>query len=172
MIWQQQSWYRLITTRTSSGRNNFVQHTLYEVIRNTKEIIAEIKKANALGISIVTTPELSLTGYTCADLFSQDVLIEESYESIDKILNETKELDIISIIGAPIRTENQLFNCAVIIQNGNILGVIPKTYIPNYSEFYEKRWFASSINRNNFVQHTLYEVIRIGFSSTSSTPST
>ncbi len=116
---------------------------------NTDVIIDEIKKADALGISIVTTPELSLTGYTCADLFSQDVLIEETYESIRKIQDNTKELDIISIIGAPIRTENQLFNCAVIIQKGIILGVIPKTYIPNYSEFYEKRWFASSINAKN-----------------------
>jgi NAD+ synthase (glutamine-hydrolysing) len=116
---------------------------------NTKEIISEIKKADSLGISIVTTPELSLTGYTCADLFSQDILIEESYNGIERILDETKDLDIVSIIGAPIRAENQLFNCAVVIQKGNILGIIPKTYIPNYSEFYEKRWFASSINAKN-----------------------
>ena len=113
---------------------------------NTNEIVKEIKKASELGISIVTTPELSLTGYTCADLFHQDILIEESLEGLKKIQKSTKALDIISIIGMPIRTENQLFNTAVVLQKGKILGVIPKTYIPNYGEFYERRWFASSIN--------------------------
>lgn len=116
---------------------------------NANQIILEIKKADEFGISILTTPELSLTGYTCADLFAQDALIEESYNAIEKILEETKHLDIISIIGCPIRNENQLFNCAVVLQKGNILGIVPKTYIPNYSEFYEKRWFASSINAYN-----------------------
>lgn len=113
---------------------------------NTNEIVKEIKKASELGISIVTTPELSITGYTCADLFHQDILIEESLEGLKKIQESTKTLNIISIIGMPIRTENQLFNTAVVLQKGKILGVIPKTYIPNYGEFYERRWFASSIN--------------------------
>lgn len=119
---------------------------------NTDEIIKEVRKASALGISIVTTPELSLTGYTCADLFHQDILLEESLLGLKKIQEQTKDLDIIVIVGMPLRTENQLFNTAVVIQKGIILGVVPKTYIPNYGEFYEKRWFASS---NNLKRNTI-----------------
>ncbi len=111
---------------------------------NTKEVIKEIKALNKEGVQIVTFPELCLTGYTCADLFSQDILISRSKEAIKTVMDETKSLDIISIIGAPIVCDNQLFNCAVVIQKSEILGIVPKTYIPNYGEFYEKRWFSTS----------------------------
>lgn len=113
---------------------------------NAKEIIKMIKKAEKVGVSIVTTPELSLTGYTCGDLFLQEKLLSNSINALKEVLDETKELDIISIIGMPLRHNNQLFNCAVVINKGNILGVVPKTYIPNYVEFYEARWFSSSNN--------------------------
>lgn len=115
-------------------------------IDNAKEIVKMIKKAYSKGISIVTTPELSLTGYTCGDLFLQDELVNETEKSLSIILEDTKTLDIISIIGMPIKCNNQLLNCAVVISKGIILGIVPKTYIPNYSEFYEKRWFTSSFN--------------------------
>lgn len=111
---------------------------------NTKEVIKEIKALNKEGVQIVTFPELCLTGYTCADLFSQDILITKSKEAIKNVMEETKTLDIISIIGSPIVCDNQLFNCAVVINKGEILGIVPKTYIPNYGEFYEKRWFSTS----------------------------
>ncbi|HAB67455.1 MAG TPA: NAD(+) synthase [Firmicutes bacterium] len=111
---------------------------------NTKEVIKEIKDLNKEGVQIVTFPELCLTGYTCADLFSQDILLTKSKDAIKKVMNETKSLDIISIIGAPIVCDNQLFNCAIVINKGEILGIVPKTYIPNYGEFYEKRWFSTS----------------------------
>lgn len=111
---------------------------------NTDEVIKEIKSLDKEGVQIVTFPELCLTGYTCADLFSQDILISKSKEAIKKVIDETKVLDIISIIGAPIVCDNQLFNCAVVINKGEILGIVPKTYIPNYGEFYEKRWFSTS----------------------------
>ena len=115
-------------------------------IDNAKEIVEMIKKAYSKGISIVTTPELSLTGYTCGDLFLQDELLNETEKSLNIIIESTKDLDIISIIGMPIKCNNQLLNCAVVISKGIILGIVPKTYIPNYSEFYEKRWFTSSFN--------------------------
>ena len=115
-------------------------------IDNAKEIVKMLRKADNEGIAIVTTPELSLTGYTCGDLFLQDELLNTSENALDFILKETKDLDIISIIGMPIRCNNQLLNCAVVIEKGNILGIVPKTYIPNYSEFYEKRWFTSSLD--------------------------
>lgn len=113
---------------------------------NAKEIIRMIKEASKKGVGIVSTPELSLTGYTCQDLFLQDSLIHASYEALEEVVNETKELDIISILGMPIRLDNQMFNCGVVISKGRILGIVPKTYVPNYSEFYEKRWFGSSTN--------------------------
>ncbi len=111
---------------------------------NTKEVIKEIKALDKEGVQIVTFPELCLTGYTCADLFSQDILITKSKEAIKEVIDSTKLLNIISIIGVPIVCDNQLFNCGVVISKGEILGVVPKTYIPNYGEFYEKRWFSTS----------------------------
>lgn len=113
---------------------------------NAKEIINLIKQAHNEGVGIVTTPELSLTGYTCQDLFLQDCLLENTYRALKTILKGTEKLPIISILGMPIKVDNQLFNCGVVINKGKILGIVPKTYIPNYSEFYEKRWFASSTN--------------------------
>lgn len=88
-------------------------------------------------------PELSITGYTCADLFMQETLLNASMNGLKYIIDETKQLPIVFIIGMPIRKDNQLFNCAVVIKSGKILGIVPKTYIPNYSEFYEARWFSS-----------------------------
>lgn len=113
-------------------------------LKNADVIIKEIKKAETLGVSIVTTPELSLSGYTCGDLFLQEQLLDDSIKALEQVLNETKDIDIISILGMPLRHDNQLFNCAAVITKGKILGVIPKTYIPNYQEFYEARWFSSS----------------------------
>lgn len=113
-------------------------------LKNAEVIIKEIKKAETLGVSIVTTPELSFTGYTCGDLFLQEQLLDDSIKALEQVLNETKDIDIISILGMPLRHDNQLFNCAVVTTKGKILGVIPKTYIPNYQEFYEARWFSSS----------------------------
>lgn len=120
-----------------------------DVEYNTKEIIKQIQLSDEKDIEILSFPELAITGYTCNDLFLQDVLLDKTLEAIRKIKEETKNLDIISIIGAPIRAENQIFNCGVVINKGKILGIVPKTYIPNYSEFYEKRWFASSKNKKN-----------------------
>lgn len=113
---------------------------------NAKELIKMITEADKAGVQIVTTPELSLTGYTCGDLFLQELLLTQAENMLLEIKEATKNKNIIMIIGCPIRHDNQLFNCAVVLQKGKILGIIPKTYIPNYSEFYEKRWFASSTN--------------------------
>ncbi len=115
-------------------------------VDNAKEIVKMIRKADKEGVSIVTTPELALTGYTCGDLFLQDELLEEVEKALSIILEDTKDLDIISIIGMPLRCNNQLLNTAVVIEKGNIVGIVPKSYIPNYSEFYEKRWFTSSFD--------------------------
>ena len=115
---------------------------------NCNEIIKQIEVASNNKIQIAVFPELCVTGYTCQDLFEQDTLLEEAEKALNKILDYTNNLDIICIIGMPIKAENQLFNTAVVIKKGRILGIVPKTFIPNYSEFYEKRWFASSKNTN------------------------
>lgn len=115
---------------------------------NCNEIIKQIEVASNNKIQIIVFPELCVTGYTCQDLFEQDALLEEAEKALNRILDYTNNLDIICIIGMPIKAENQLFNTAVVIQKGKILGIVPKTFIPNYGEFYEKRWFASSKNAN------------------------
>ena len=115
---------------------------------NCNEIIKQIEVASNNKIQIAVFPELCVTGYTCQDLFEQDILLEYAEKTLNKIMDYTNNLDIICVIGMPIKAENQLFNTAVVIQKGRILGIVPKTFIPNYSEFYEKRWFASSKNTN------------------------
>ena len=121
------------------------------VSKNVDEIIKQIKLSEEKCVQIVTTPELSLTGYTCADLFFQDVLLDECIEGLKKILKSTKELNIISIVGIPLKIKNKLYNCAAIIQKGKVLGIVPKTYLPNYNEFYEKRWFDSGEDLNEKI---------------------
>ena len=120
--------------------------SLGNAIENAKEISRQIKKAYEAGVEIIVTPKLSLTGYTCGDMFLQDKLIKDSIIGLEYVISETKSLNIISIIGMPISTNNALFNCGVVINRGKLLGIIPKTYIPNYKEFYECRWFSSSLN--------------------------
>lgn len=118
-----------------------------DTIFNSQEIIKIIEEASKLDVKAIVFPELCITGYTCEDLFYQSELIESSEKALQYILDKTKELSILSVIGMPIRADNQLFNCAICICNGKILGVVPKTFLPNYNEFYERRWFSSSSTR-------------------------
>lgn len=136
--------------------------SLGNAIENAKEISRQIKKAYEAGVEIIVTPELSLTGYTCGDMFLQDKLVKDSIIGLEYVLSETKSLNIISIIGMPISTNNALFNCGVVINRGKLLGIIPKTYIPNYKEFYECRWFSSSLNLNINEIELLGQKVPIG----------
>ncbi len=111
---------------------------------NLQQIETTIATAEGKGIEILVFPELSVTGYTCQDLFRQRILLDEAELSILKLLDFTRNLDIISVVGAPVAVGDLLLNCAIVVQRGNILGIVPKTFLPNYCEFYEKRWFASS----------------------------
>lgn len=113
-------------------------------IRFNLEIIkAEVRKACEKKANIIVFPELSITGYTMGDLFFQERLLSESYRAIEELLDYTKDMDIIVAVGNPLMADNQLFNCAYLLYKGEILGIVPKTHIPNYNEFYEKRWFES-----------------------------
>ncbi len=110
---------------------------------NAGEIVRVVKSAAMNDVSIVVFPELSITGYTCGDLFLRNRLRRDALSALSQILSETADLNIISIVGLPIEYGTQLFNAAAVIYGGEILGIVPKSYIPNYSEFYEQRWFAS-----------------------------
>ncbi|MDR1316701.1 MAG: NAD(+) synthase, partial [Spirochaetales bacterium] len=109
---------------------------------NAKLIIETMRNAESDGVRLLVLPELCLTGYTCADLFHQEVLLSAAETALETILSETKDWDVIAALGLPLRLENQLFNCAAVIQRGILLGLVPKTYIPGYGEFYEERWFS------------------------------
>jgi NAD+ synthase (glutamine-hydrolysing) len=110
---------------------------------NVEQIESLIVQAEGHGVEIICLPELSLTAYTCQDLFQQQLLLEQAEMALIQLMNFTRSLDIISIVGLPVAYKGSLLNCAAVIQKGKILGMIPKTYLPNYKEFYEKRWFTS-----------------------------
>lgn len=112
--------------------------------KNADEIIKLIHEAYERSVQLVVFPELSVTGYTCEDLFKRKILLKAATEALQKILHETSKVNIISIVGMPLVVENRLFNVAVAIHRGTILGIVPKTHLPNSSEFYEKRWFKSA----------------------------
>ena len=113
---------------------------------NAQQIETQIAIADGKGVQIIIFPELSITGYTCADLFGQTLLLEEAEIALMQIMNNTRQMDIISIIGMPVIMNSTLLNCAVVCQKGKFLGIVPKTYLPNYKEFYEQRWFTSALN--------------------------
>mgnify|MGYP002623806950 FL=1 len=111
---------------------------------NLQEIEKMTAQAEGQGVEIIVFPELSVTGYSCQDLFSQQLLIEEAERAVMMLLDFTRQLDIIVIVGVPVAASGVLLNCGVVVQRGSVLAVIPKTFLPNYGEFYEKRWFASA----------------------------
>lgn len=111
---------------------------------NAERIESLIMAADGEGVQIIIFPELCITGYTCGDLFGQQLLLEEAEMALMQILNSTRQLDIISILGLPVVVNSTVANAAVAIQKGKVLGVVPKTYLPNYKEFYEQRWFTSA----------------------------
>lgn len=103
-----------------------------------------MRQASEKGVQIIAFPELSVTGYTCLDLFAQQTLLDGAEEALLQLVSNTADLDILTIVGVPLRTENRLINAAVVFQKGAIRGVVPKTYLPNYKEFQEQRWFTSA----------------------------
>ncbi len=115
-----------------------------DCIFNTQQIESMIAQAEGKGVEVIVFPELCITGYTCQDLFRQRALLEQTETAVMLLLDFTRKLDVITIVGLPVIVGDLLLNCAAVIQKGDLLALIPKTYLPNYSEFYEKRWFASS----------------------------
>ena len=101
-----------------------------------------IDEAAANKVKILVFPELAITGYTCGDLFLQTSLLEKAKEQLFDLMEYTVDKDMIIVIGLPFELDHRLYNVAAVIANGSLLGLVPKRFIPNYSEFYEKRHFA------------------------------
>ncbi|MDE7441401.1 MAG: NAD(+) synthase [Muribaculaceae bacterium] len=143
---------------------------------NIKKIIELVKQANEKGVKIMVFPELSLTGYTCADLFFQSNLLEEAFDGLLKLsdFSRAEDIDTIFIVGLPLVYDNAILNCAAVIGKGDILGIVPKSFLPNYNEFYEKRWFAEgkklqghiSIDRDRNIPvstHIIFKLKEVSF---------
>ena len=111
---------------------------------NADHLISAITRAAGQDASVIVTPGLSLTGYTCGDLFHQETLLRAAEQALGDVAVRTKTFNAIIVVGLPVQLGSAVFNCAAVIVRGKILGLVPKTYIPGYKEFYEERWFASA----------------------------
>lgn len=125
---------------------------------NAARIIALAREADAAGIRLLALPELCVTGYTCGDLFLQQTLLEGALRALSRILEETAGLDLLLLPGLPFPSGNKLYNCAAVCHKGKLLGLVPKTHIPNYGEFYEQRHFASGAELSETVAPFGYPV--------------
>ena len=114
-----------------------------DVAFNVKNIVEQVRSAESQGVDLIVFPELSITGYTCGDLFHNVKLLDSAWEGLKNLCEQTEDCNATIVVGAPVRRGTQLYNCAVVVHRGAVRGYVPKTYLPNYKEFYEKRWFAS-----------------------------
>ncbi len=110
---------------------------------NAGQILKMSRDAAGQNAEIIVFPELSLTGYSCQDLFFQSTLLERAEKSVEWLAAQTKDLDIVIVVGCPVRIGSGICNCAVVLWHGQLKGIVAKTHLPNYSEFYEKRWFTT-----------------------------
>lgn len=113
-----------------------------DTIYNTEQICKKMIECSVNGAKILVFPELCITGYSCGDLFLQDLLLDKAMEGLIKIAATTKEMDAIVFVGLPVRYRGKLYNAAAAVSRGEVLGIVPKTYLPNYNEFYELRHFS------------------------------
>ena len=119
-----------------------------DVEYNVQQIESLITQAEERGVEIMVLPELCITGYSCQDLFKEQLLLDHAEDGVVKLLDFTRKLNVIVIVGLPVIVNGLLYNCAAVLQGGQLLGIVPKVYLPNYGEFYEKRWFASAQDLN------------------------
>ncbi len=129
---------------------------------NAEQTFTMMRAAEKAGVKVLVLPELGLTGYTCGDLFYQDTLLRGAEEALSTVLAATRNLEVVTAVGLPVRVNNKLYNCAAIIQKGEILGLIPKTHLPNYSEFYEKRQFAPAPSEDDYIAFCGQESVPFG----------
>lgn len=127
--------------------------------QNAKMIINKVKECAEKGVKLLVFPELSLSSYTCGDLFLQRTLLDACEEGLKRIIKETKNLNMVFIVGAPVVVEQKLYNAAIVILKGKILGIVPKTAIPNYNEFYELRHFEEAPKENMEISYLGHKTI-------------
>lgn len=109
---------------------------------NVQQITAMMQEAHRCGIKLLVLPELSLTGYTCGDLLLQSTLQKGALAALEEIRNASLPLGLTAVVGLPLSVHDKLYNCAAVVSGGKVLGIVPKSNIPNYGEFYEARWFT------------------------------
>ena len=109
---------------------------------NASQIVSQLQDAAARGVKLAVFPEFCLTGYTCGDLFLQRTLQQGALDALQTVLDASRELDVVALVGLPLLVRGKLYNCAAVLCGGRLLGLVPKTYLPNYGEFYEKRQFT------------------------------
>ena len=120
---------------------------------NTEAVLREITEADRQGVSLLVFPELVLTAYTCADLFHQTILIERAAAALDEVAEATRRTQLVAVVGVPYMVDHKLYNCAAVLHAGRILALVPKKNLPNYSEFYERRWFTPGQTRVVTLTH-------------------
>ncbi len=125
------------------------EHKVAAIDFNTEQILSSIDKAVEQKCRIILFPELCVTGYTCADLFYQGILLDNTRTAINKITNYSKKKNVTVVVGAPVSNRGKLYNCAFLISSGDIKGIVPKTFLCNTNEYYEERWFSSEYDREN-----------------------
>ena len=125
--------------------------TVADCNANGNEIIRLIHEMEKEHVKVMTFPELCITGYTCQDLFLQRRLLDSAWETLLKITKETADVDALVFVGVPFRNHGKLYNVAAVLNRGEIIGLVPKTYLPNYGEFYEQRHFASGLGCLEYV---------------------
>lgn len=126
--------------------------TVGGVQQNSENALREIQVAAENNVKVLVFPELYLSGYTCGDLFLQKALTDACLQALETLCEKTAKFDMVICIGLPLRVNTRLYNCAAILYKGKVLGFVPKTYIPNYGEYYEKRWFASGKTLNTQIR--------------------
>ncbi|GAB6011942.1 NAD(+) synthase [Viscerimonas tarda] len=137
---------------------------------NTDEIIKLIAEAEKKNVSVVVFPETCITSYTAEDLFHQRLLLDEALLSLDRIRQKSSAWDIVAMVGMPLEIGSNLYNVAVVVQGGKIAGVVPKTFLPNYGEFYDKRWFSSSRELNQNTVELCGQTVPVGIDIIFQTP--
>ena len=120
---------------------------------NAEQICKKMKEAAALGSKIIVFPELCITGYTCEDLFWQEVLLNGAKDALDQIRKESREIDALVFVGLPWEWKGKLYNVAAAICHGRLLGLVPKKNLPNYSEFYEMRHFEPANEELDYIEY-------------------
>ncbi len=124
-----------------------------DVSFNRESVLGEMRAAEAEHARLVVFPELVITAYTCADLFHQNILIRKAHEALDQIMLDSKEMHLLAVIGVPYFLEGKLYNTAAVIYRGRLLALIPKRNLPNYSEFYERRWFTPGTAETRMISY-------------------